>query len=347
MDRTRGVVRGVSIILGVSLVFALATSAQAHNALLWSAPATVTRHGFVAIRCPSASLCVAIDSRGDLLTTTTPGGGAREWRSYRLDRHLTAIACASASMCVAVDSGGYVMTSRHPRAGAGSWSRVRLDPGPGGELSAVTCRANLCITADGNGNLFATTTPGGAPSAWRRIGLPSNGDSPGIPSGFSCPLKTLCVGVDQSTGEGFINDVFTSIDPLLASAWKLTAEFTDHSFTAIVCPTRSMCVAPTADGHVITSTDPTRGRTWKVSMLTRSASINTAACPTTHMCLLGDDHGGVWASVDPGGGPGAWERQTVAPGSRIEAVACVSASLCLAGTADGQLSVGRAVHARP
>ena len=87
--------------------------------LTWSSPRRIDTHGLLDIRCPTASLCVAIDSAGDVLTTKTPLAGAKGWKRAHVDNGLSALACPWAGPCVAVDSRGDVLTSEKPAGGAG------------------------------------------------------------------------------------------------------------------------------------------------------------------------------------------------------------------------------------
>jgi hypothetical protein len=308
--------------------------------LAWSAPQSIDKRALLAIRCPTASFCVAIDSAGNVLTTTSPLAGAKGWKRSHLDKSLTALACPSTVLCVAVDSNGYVLTSRKPAGGAKTWSKKLVDTVLPRELSAVACRSNLCVTGDNQGNAFTSTNPAGGRHAWKLTSLPSNGDSPGVMSGFSCPLRSLCVGVDQSTGEGFIDDVFTSTDPTASNKWNLTTEFTDNSFNAVACPTKSLCVAPTDAGEVMTATDPTHGPSWHATTLANNVSINAVACSSVSFCVLGDDSGRVETSTNPTAGAKAWLSQNVAAKDAIESLACASARLCVAVTPKGDAIVG-------
>jgi hypothetical protein len=315
-------------------------SAAASPALVWSAPQSIDKRALVAVKCPTASFCVAIDKAGNVLTAKTPLARAKDWKRSHLDNAITALACPSSALCVAVDSNGHVLTSRDPAAGAKTWTKTLIDRVSPGELSAVVCRSDFCVAGD-QGNVFISTNPTGGKRAWKSFSLPSNGDSPGIMSGFSCPLKSLCVGVDQSTGEGFIDDVYTSTEPTSSSKWNLTREFTNNSFNGVACPTKSLCVAPTAAGRVMSTTHPTRGSAWRATTLVRNVSINAVACSSVAFCALGDSSGTVESSTTPTAGKKAWLFQNVAPKDAIESLACPTAHLCVAVTRKGDAIVGR------
>src|SRR5438552_3368746 len=95
----------------VLLAALLAASAAASGRLAWSSPQLVDRkpsHGpavaIDAISCPSASLCVAVDRDGDVVTAHSMRGRFGRWRTVLADpaRVLEAISCPSTALCVAV-----------------------------------------------------------------------------------------------------------------------------------------------------------------------------------------------------------------------------------------------------
>ncbi len=79
-----------------------------------------------AVSCASASLCVAVDSAGDVTASTNPTGGAAAWSATNVDgtNDLSAVSCTSTPslLCVAVDGAGDVVTSTNPAGGAGAWT---------------------------------------------------------------------------------------------------------------------------------------------------------------------------------------------------------------------------------
>jgi hypothetical protein len=338
MGRAR---QALAIAAALALGVVAPSAAEATSSpLTWSAPRPIDNHSLVAIRCPTTTSCIAIDGAGNVLTTRPAGAAANGWKRYHLDRALAALACPSASLCVAVDSNGFVLTSRKPGGGAKTWTKTLVDRVDPRELSAVGCRSNLCVTGDNQGNAFVSTNPTGGRHAWKAISLPSNGDSPGIMSGLACPAKSLCVGVDQSTGEGFTDDVYTSTKPTSSRSWKLTTEFNNNSFNGVACPTKSLCLAPSAAGEVMTSTSPTGAHSWHATTLLNNVSINAVACSSVSLCVLGDDSGAAETSTDPTGGASAWASQSIAPGDAIESLACPSRRFCLAVTKHGDAVLG-------
>jgi hypothetical protein len=310
------------------------------STLAWGPPRTIDRHHrLVLIRCPSASLCLASDGAGNTFWSRHPRL-AGSWHRVRVG--LAALACPSTRLCVgAALASSSVRTTTSPTGSARAWRSAFVDR-YASPLSAIGCRFTLCVTGDNTDNLFASTNPAGGRHTWRHILLPSNGDSAGIMSGIACPSWSLCIAVDQSTGEGFLDDIYVSTQPTQPNSWQLIEDFTSNSFNGIACPSTALCVAPTQMGEVMSSTTPAIGSSWQAATLLPSlASINAVSCPSTSFCVLGDADGAIETSTDPSGGPTAWSApQTIAPGDSIESLACPSAGLCFAVTRNGALIVG-------
>ena len=88
-------------------------------------------YSLTAVSCPSPWLCVALDSNGQIVTSTDPTGGPSAWTSFGVDQgsaDFSAISCPSAFLCVAVDDLGNVATSTDPTGGSGAWTLTNLSP---------------------------------------------------------------------------------------------------------------------------------------------------------------------------------------------------------------------------
>ncbi len=121
-----------------------------------------------AVSCPSERLCVAVDDRGNVLTSTDPTGGPRTWAKRHVDRRggrLTAVSCPSASLCVAVDVHGNALASTEP-ARPGTWIANYVDRGADHitgrqtSLTGVSCPSlSLCVVVDSAGNVVTGSAP--------------------------------------------------------------------------------------------------------------------------------------------------------------------------------------------
>ena len=116
--------------------------------------------------CATASLCVAVDAAGNVVSSTNPARGrASAWRVAHVDSHaLNAVSCPSASLCVAVDGAGQALTSTDPAGGPGAWATSTVDRHP---LRTISCAsATLCVAGDDSGNVVSSANPAGGAGAW-------------------------------------------------------------------------------------------------------------------------------------------------------------------------------------
>jgi hypothetical protein len=110
--------------------------------------------------CPSAGLCLAVDSEGDVDSSQDPSA-PRSWSATRVTHEgLSSVSCASTSFC-AVSTGDEMLTSANPTGGRKAWSASRIPS----EQDQQTNR-----------------------------GLPSKG-ALGVGTFLSCPTSSLCVAV--------------------------------------------------------------------------------------------------------------------------------------------------------
>ena len=96
------------MLLGFVLAILCALPAASSAATFqWSSPTTIDgapltqTHAVAAASCPTASLCVAGDDHGDILTSTAPNGGPTGWHAIRQvdpPSPFTAISCLSCSL---------------------------------------------------------------------------------------------------------------------------------------------------------------------------------------------------------------------------------------------------------
>jgi hypothetical protein len=147
------------------------------------------------VDCESASLCVALDDGGRVLSTTNPAGGAGEWHVAGVDEPnaLYAVSCPSALLCVAGDAAGDLVTSSNP-TGIGTWNVAHVDGA--NALYGVSCPSvALCVAVDDAGNVLESVEPLGGAGAWSKTKLEGGG---GFLDAVSCPSETLCVATDAT-----------------------------------------------------------------------------------------------------------------------------------------------------
>ena len=86
-------------------------------------------HTLYGVSCATASLCVAVDDAGNVVTSTDPTGGAAKWTAANVDgsNSLRDVSCPSTSLCVAVDNVGNVVTATDPTGGSAAWTAASVD----------------------------------------------------------------------------------------------------------------------------------------------------------------------------------------------------------------------------
>ena len=388
-DSLGGRYRGRTVTVGIvaatlaasSLAFVLpgVATAAAGPALVWSAPATVETAPFgtgttmYSVACPTASLCLAGDSQGNILTSADPTSGSPTWHKSLVvgQARINALECPSTSFCLAVVGAGGgpdIYTSTDPASGSATWVAARTEVVTG----SMTCPSAQFCAAPGKGEITTSANPAaGASSVWKVTSL----DGANNITAVSCATVTLCVAVD---GAG---NVLTSTNPAgSASAWTITNIDGSVGMTGVTCPSTSFCAAldgsgrllystspvggasawhrttgPAtafpprclsatfctaigAEGELLTTSDPTRGTAnWQTSDIDGTIRINDVSCASTAMCVAVDDRGNALASTNPAGGPSAWQAVTVDGVTSLDSMACPAASLCVAGDNAGNI----------
>jgi len=299
----------------------------------WSAPVLVDPGARVRdVKCPSTSLCVAVDRSGNVLTSTHPDGGAAAWTVAHVDsdKHgigLDAVSCVGSSLCVAVDESGNVITSTEPTGGPSAWHLVNLEfPG---RLLDVSCPSiSLCVVVDAGGQSLTSTNPTGGKSAWKIQHV----DGPEI-DGVSCPTTGLCVAADNSG-----NTLYSTEPTGPESAWHVAHVDPSVAFDRVACPSISLCVAVDAGENVVTSTEPTgEASAWHLAHFDPGGGdVEGISCSSTSLCVAVDSRGGALAASEPTGGVPAWTRAEIDTFA-LTGVSCPLAALCVAVDEGGQV----------
>lgn len=292
------------------------------------------------VACPSASLCVVLESNA-VLTTTNPTAARPTWTRTRLalsgPEQLTGVTCASNTLCVAWADSGTVQVTTDPTGPASAWKPTTLAPDSSGEtVKSVGCtpQASLCVAsltgAGGSTAQYATTiNPAGGAGAWTETTAPGTESVNRI----ACPTTSLCVGINGHTIE-------TSTNPTAgASSWTsgtvLPATATSVALQGIACPSDTRCVAAVSDGSIASSTTPATGAaSYTVSAVLDptgfgTANVNGMACPTDRSCLIPDRNAGL-ATVTLSDPPTATFADNLAGVSAITGLSCASPALCVA-----------------
>jgi List-Bact-rpt repeat protein len=252
---------------------------------------------------------------------------------------LGGISCPSTTLCVGVGPGGDVLTSIKPTGGFGSWTLTQVDTSTSNSLVGISCPSTtLCVAADSGGNVVTSTNPAGGAGAWTASQIPGMAFD-----AISCASSTLCVAVDDA------GNVATSTNPAGGAAtWQVAAVDPGATLTSVSCATvpSVLCAATDTAGNLVTSTDPTGGaNAWTLTPMGPDA-FASVSCPSATLCVgagLESAAAGsvaaaeVLASTNPTGGASAWTAAEVDPGQDVQAVSCISTTLCYAFDTAGNL----------
>jgi len=336
---------GLIVVTLCALVLAVAAPAGSAATLTWSAPRpidTALGQSLVAVQCPSATACIALDDNGRALTfdpTTRKSSAPVQVAGAQLP---TALACSSATQCTVVTSTNqaYTFDPAAPKTSSPLLLESATPPSPdqqGPAIFGLACAsATLCVAADTNGNAI-TFNPSStaAPVVTALFAV--------VWSSVACPSTTQCT----VAGDG---DEATFDPTSPAAAEAVTIEQGKRQILDLACPSDVQCTALDKDGGEVTF-NPQMPPTAAPTAVGFGTSLVVAiACGSTTQCTVIAPNGKeftfdpatptstvVSANVDSssrGGGPGQTEGVT--------AISCPAATSCVAVDA-----VGRAVAFAP
>jgi hypothetical protein len=365
-------------IAGVSIALRSGSAAQSAPAAHGSGWKSFALKGVVGglsgVSCSDSSYCVAVDRDGHLWASTNPGGGTAAWKLLADTMSgglapgkagITSVSCAgNPSRCQAVNQGiAFDMTTITKSGVGGGYSVWARGLGDGALINWNSCAGTLCVMVGGEprhvsghltgpaasvGYVFATTVFNGT---WGGAGYGNSTEIPGTSAltTVSCASASFCVAADTSgavitsTHPSPIgsNPLGLTLDP---SAWRVTHAVVPaaNSFTALSCPSVTLCVAITRQGDVVTSTDPTGGASaWKITRLAGSMMLDSVSCASRVFCVIGGASDSVFMSHNPAGGSSSWTETRVTPqGSEaIVGLSCPSAGFCVAVDGDNGVHV--------
>jgi hypothetical protein len=291
--------------------------------------------------CPAASLCVAGDALGQVLTSADPAAG-KKWKLARVtpstvspdQAGILAVSCPRPSFCVAAADGGYVLTSADPAGGASAWHRALADSG--GAITSLDCPATtLCVGADSRGDIVTSTDPAGGAPRWKALPV----DPGDTIEGISCPSEKLCVGTSE------YGKVLTSTDPASGQWQEFT--LTEMNLTAPACPTTSLCLAVTGFGQVVYTKDAAAGLPGWHTVNSGLPDLIGLSCPTASRCAgysISSAGADVAVSSTRPLAAGGWTQTAIRVPRQADfyltSLSCQSASLCLLSDSRGDFFAG-------
>jgi hypothetical protein len=318
-------------------------------ALIWSAPAQVEkppfrdRIGVDSVACPSASLCLAGDADGNVLSSVDPTSGSPTWRKTFTGGEraaVQAIVCPNTSFCAAVvDGSPDFFTSTNPGSQSPHWTAATTQV----FATGVSCSsAHLCVGVAQRTIMTSTDPAAGASSAWQTAKLSLSSDQVNL-TAVSCASAALCVATDSG------GDVLVSKNPTGgASAWSVTNVDGQVSLTDMSCPSASFCAALDALGRVEYSATPTGGASaWHRATAPNDASLTAFSCVSASFCTAADGTGNILTTSDPTTGAVGWSSADADGTHAINALTCLSTTLCAAVDQQGDVAVSTSPTGAP
>jgi Zn-dependent metalloprotease len=272
--------------------------------------------------CVSVSFCAVVDSTGNIHVAVTEKGvkEAAGWKATNIDgtTPLRGIICTSTSSCMAVDGSGQVLNLTIAAGGEASVSKKTIEGAS--ELNAITCTGSTCVAGDGKGAIFTSYNTG---SSWSE--RYASGDKL---NSVSCISTWLCGGVNVS------GDVIT-FNPQETAPHQTQLIDSEKSLNAISCiPGTTECVATDSAGKALYSTNvsATGSSTWNSwSGPVGQSPSQAVACPTKTLCVIADGKEAAGGNLYYATSFGGAFTSALSPTFGVSAIACPSASLCVAG----------------
>lgn len=282
----------------------------------WTGPTSVDPgRALVALSCPAAGRCVAIDSSGAAVVEdgpawSAPVPGVAPPAGGPDPGELT---CPSPGWCLAIHSPNEVATWTGAGTGGagGDWGPP-VPLGGAHHLQAVACAApGSCVAIDGVGDgwVLDGSTWSSQLNAW------------GGATDIACGSPTSCVaamgGMSMWNGSSWTRPV--DVDPTGMP-------------TAVSCATASFCMAVDTTGGETTW----NGASWSTPRSVLPSSTADVSCADPSRCVA------VGAGMVTGWNGHAWSAPaTIDPGTTLDAVACSPTGSCTAADARGDVLVDR------
>lgn len=372
----------------VLILLAPASAFAAHwQSRQLSSDGSALQTGIHGVSCPSESLCVAVGEGDVIAASTSPTGGAGNWRVVRpydqaaeadtcapgpradgtitigacpvppSYRQVRAVDCPTQSLCVAVTYDGYVYSSTDPAGPVTSWHVTDVDGSErDSHLESVSCPdPGFCVAISGNrytaGKILTSTDPTGPSSAWHETQLDPSLDLRGV----SCTSRSFCLAVATQ------GRILRSTDPAGgAAAWEsVGTPAGPGNLEAVTCLDSGsfLCLTGNAGGNLLTTT--TRGAapsSWATANGGASVQVTGASCPSPTRCAVVDNNGDVLISTAPSV-PGSWSKTNLIEYTpptpeqpvlnALFGVSCPSSDLCVLGGAGGRILTSTDPFAAP
>jgi len=250
----------------------------------WTVPSLPeTLYPLTGVSCPSTSLCVAVDTHGEAVMSTTPTtGGWSVQSNIDSTNNLLAVSCATAALCAAVDLSGNILVSTTPATNA-PWITADSVSGPAGNPVAIACSAvGSCVAVTSTGRVLASANPSsGDGSTWSRTHIDS---ASGLTS-VSCSGVALC-----TAGDGAGNIYVSDAPAASPASWTATQPDAGHAVAGLSCVLDGLCAAVDNAGNALTATLPPPGAATGSGTASSQTTATLSATVTPSDATITDCH---------------------------------------------------------
>jgi len=310
-------------------------------------PGTVVRNVPLALSCPTATSCTAVDDEGNAVRFD-----GTTWRRAALDAQaMTAVSCADPGFCVGSTLTGSVLYYRDGRwsgpVKVDRWAGSYLDAFGLSSITALSCPSrDFCMAADVLGHAFTFNGQGWSDA----MAIEQDPDyhldvrqGDEAVSGLSCPTPTFCAAVTAGgralTWDGSSWSAPVTLTPKDIIGIQELVEL--PAVTGVSCADPGFCVAVASNGGASTWD----GSAWSAQVPVDVASaeqgsrdgISSVSCPTPSFCMAADELGRVLTFDGT-----AWSApRRIDPTLGLRSVSCPTPSVCVALDDLGDALVGR------
>src|SRR3954470_17097913 len=263
---------------------AAATHPAWHSTVLEDTSGYATDTEFTALGCASLSFCVATDSAGSQVHSTSPTGDASTWQWQLVESPSPmSVSCVSTSMCALLDNVGNVLTGNNPNADSGgNWWVHRFSYVKNPPASSVSCPATShCVEVEGSADVGYTNGAGHFDPNWHFLKV-----STSRWNGANCPVADRCVIVGRSNAGG-ARVAISNSSSNTASTWHALNIGNAGPLRAIDCSSKYFCMTVTATTAWFSGTLKPTVASWHLtSPPVGRAHLQFVSCPSSKHCFL-------------------------------------------------------------
>jgi hypothetical protein len=333
--------RSIIIIVAALIATFLHAATAAAN---WTAPIPVDPgNSLEAVTCTSSATCLALDSAGNIITSTANGLGPAAPSAW---------------------------ASPYPIGLTGN----------GGTFTAISCPGGLsfCAAFDSSGNVFYSSDPLSQPPTWKTYaalneifgGNTQSGENTDQADALACAppnpgqsAPAFCMVADTHGNLAYTTEITSARNEFGGLTWSPPYsadpswdEYEPTAITSLSCPSASLCLGTDKLGNIIESTNPVgqaqNNEQWTVlnsidagaGSQNGSPGVRGISCPSTTLCVAVDGSGNILYTESPAAAAqGGWTVvSSLNPEGGITGISCPTTTECVITDQGGDIQYGTA-----